>query len=83
MRSHVSIVQIRVSEIQSGDVVNKRGPERSGWIEVDRVEQLPSGSYVIHDDNDRDSFTADFYDLVWLQTLVPLHTNSHLALPTV
>ena len=78
MRSQVSIVQIRAAEIQAGDVVNRRGPERTDWIEVERLEQLYDGTYVVHDEAGRDSFTAKSYDLVWLQTLLPLQTNSHI-----
>jgi len=81
VRSQVSIVQIRASEIQPGDVVNRRGPERTGWVEVDRTEHLPDGTLVVHDKHQRESFTAVGYDLVWLQTVVTLRTNSHLALP--
>ncbi|MEZ5167221.1 MAG: hypothetical protein R2695_12325 [Acidimicrobiales bacterium] len=81
MRSKVEIVQIRVADVQSGDVVNKRGPERTGWIEVERVERLDSGDFVVHDAGERDSFTATGYDLVWLQTVLSLQANSHFALP--
>ncbi|MDW3218450.1 MAG: hypothetical protein R8F63_07525 [Acidimicrobiales bacterium] len=81
MRSKVEIVQIRVSDIESGDVVNKRGPEKSGWIEVERLEVLESGDFVVHDSSDTDSFTATGYDLVWLQTVLSLGANSHFALP--
>jgi len=81
MRRQVAIVQIRVADVQSGDVVNKRGPEKTGWIEVERLEQLESSDYVVHDVRDVDSFTATGYDLIWLQTVVQLHANSHLALP--
>ncbi len=81
MRSKVEIVQIRVADVESGDVVNKRGAEKNGWIEVERVEQLESGDYVVHDVRDVDSFTATGYDLVWLQTVVHLAANSHLAIP--
>ncbi len=81
MRSQITIVQVRASDLKSGDVVNRRGPERTGWIEVAKVETLTSGELVIHDETDRDSFTASAYDLVWLQTLEPLHTNSHFPLP--
>jgi hypothetical protein len=81
MRSKVEIVQIRVADVQSGDVVNKRGAEKNGWIEVERVEQLESGAYVVHDVGDVDSFTATGYDLVWLQTVVQLTANSHLPIP--
>ena len=81
VRSKVEIVQIRVADIAAGDVVNRRGPEKSGWIEVERLEQLESGDYVVHDLRDADSFTATGYDLVWLQTVVILDANSHFALP--
>ena len=78
MRSQVSIVQVRAADLQSGDVINKRGPERTGWIEVERLEQLLDGSYVIHDETGQDSFPAAAYDLVWLQTVVSLNANSHI-----
>ncbi len=81
VRTKVEIVQIRVADIASSDVVNKRGPEKSGWIEVERLEQLESSDYVVHDVLDVDSFTATGYDLVWLQAVVTLEANSHLALP--
>ena len=81
MRSQVEIVQIRAADVECGDVVNKRGPEKMGWIEVDRLEQLESKDFVVHDVRDVDSFTATGYDLIWLQTVVSLHANSHLALP--
>lgn len=80
MRSKVEIVQIRVADIASSDVVNKRGPEKNGWIEAERLEQLESGDFVVHDVRNVDSFTATGYDLVWLQTVVRLDANSHLAL---
>lgn len=81
MRSKVEIVQIRVSDVECGDVVNKRGPEKYGWVEVDRLQQLESGDYVVHDVRDVDSFTATGYDLIWMQTVVSLSANSHPAPP--
>ena len=79
MRTKIEIVQVRVADIASGDVVNKRGPEKNGWIEVERLEQRQSGDYVVHDARDVDSFTASGYDLVWLQTVMRLDANSHMA----
>lgn len=78
MRSRVEIVQIRASEIQAGDVVNRRGPNKDGWIEVASVDLLPDGTYLINDETGRDSFTGSVYSLVWLQVLYPLAHNSHL-----
>lgn len=76
------IVQIRASDVQPGDVINRRGPERNGWIEVDRLEVLPDGGYVVHDESGRESFTAKDYDLIWLQALEELVGNSHLPTPS-
>ena len=81
VRSKVIIVQIRTSDLRPGDVINRRGPERHGWMEVDRTEVLAKGDLVIHDESDRESFTAKDYDLVWLQTLEQLVGNSHLPVP--
>ena len=58
--------------------MNRRGPNKDGWIEVARLEQLENGSYVIHDERDKESFTATGYDLVWLQVVHELRQNSHL-----
>ena len=78
MRSKIEIVQIRAIDVQSGDVVNRRGPNKDGWIEVAKLEELENGSYVVHDESDRESFTASTYDLVWLQVMHELRENSHL-----
>lgn len=82
MRNQVVIVQVRASDLQPGDVVNRRGPERTGWLEVERIERLPGGDIVVHDETAMDSFTAKDYDLVWLQTVEFLTANSHLPTPT-
>ena len=82
VRSKVIIVQIRTSDVQPGDVINKRGPERSGWMEVDRVETLLEGDLIVHDESGSESFTAKDYDLIWLQTLEELIGNSHLPTPS-
>ena len=81
MRSKIEIVQIRAADVQAGDVVNKRGPNKDGWIEVLKLEELENGSFVIHDDSDKDSFTAVGYDLVWLQVTKELRHNSHMPMP--
>lgn len=81
VRSEVVIIQIRTADLQSGDVINRRGPERQGWMEVDHLEVLAEGDLVVHDEHERDSFTATGYDLVWLQTLRELIGNSHLPTP--
>ncbi len=78
MRTKIEIVQIRAADVQQGDVVNRRGPDKDRWLEVARLETLENGSYVVHDEHERESFTAEGYDLVWLQIVLPLRENSHL-----
>lgn len=75
------IVLVRAADISSGDIVNRRGPERTGWIEVSEVERLSSGDLVVHDESGTDSFTAKALDVLWLQVLTPLKHNSHLVMP--
>jgi hypothetical protein len=79
VRNKIEIVQLRAADVEQGDVVNRRGPNKDGWMEVARIEVLESGSFVVHDENERESFTAEGYDLVWLQVVLPLRENSHLA----
>ncbi|MEM9200056.1 MAG: hypothetical protein AAGC53_00270 [Actinomycetota bacterium] len=78
MRSKIEIVQIRAADVQQGDVVNRRGANKDGWMEVDRLERLESGGFVVHDERERESFTAEGYDLVWMQVVHVLRENSHL-----
>jgi hypothetical protein len=81
LRGQISIVQVRASDVQSGDIVNRRGPDRTGWIEVTDLETLPNGDLVVHDEDGTDSFTAQALDVLWLQVLTPLKYNSHLVMP--
>jgi hypothetical protein len=73
-------VQVCGRDVQVGDVINKSGPFREGWIEVASVDLLPDGRLNIADPSYRKSFTTEPRDLVWLQILRPLRGNSHLAL---
>jgi hypothetical protein len=80
-RTRVEIVEIRAEEVQVGDIVNKAGHQREGWIEVAAVERLPDGRVNIADDTYQKSVTSQGIDLVWLQIARPLVGNSHLPVP--
>jgi hypothetical protein len=80
-RAQVEVVEVRAQDVQIGDVVNKGGHVREGWIEVALVEDLPDGRVNIADATYQQSFTSGAFDLVWLQIARPLDGNSHLALP--
>lgn len=80
MRSEVLTVMIRACEVMPGDVIN-RLEGRIGWMEVADVSLLPDGNLLIADEGSSDNFIIAPLDLVYLQTLVALRGNSHLALP--
>jgi hypothetical protein len=80
-RNRIEVVEVRAEDIQPGDVVNKAGHVRNGWIEVATVDHLPDGRVNIADPSYQKSFTSEPLDLIWLQIVRPLQGNSHLALP--
>jgi hypothetical protein len=79
-RMQIQVVQVRAQDVQVGDVVNRGGHVREGWIEVASMDQLPDGRLNISDATYRYSFTSGPLDLVWLQIAQTLEGNSHLAL---
>lgn len=70
-RWHVHVVQMRARDIRRGDVVS-RDPEHGGWFRVHEALTLPDGTINITDKGNQRSFTMGSYDLVSLQTPVPL-----------
>ena len=82
-RERIGIVQIRASEALVGDVINRRGAVREGWIEVASIEGLPDGQVLISDHNYRQSFTSQPLDLLWVQVVEPFseRATGAIALP--
>lgn len=71
-RWHVNVVRMRARDITVGDVV-ARDPERfDGWFRVHEVRVLGDGTINLLDKSNTRSFTAGPFDLVGLQTPVPL-----------
>jgi len=81
-RVRVEVVEIRADDVQVGDIVNKAGNQREGWMEVAALERLQDGRVNITDATHQRSFTSEGVDLVWLQIARPLLGNSHLPVPT-
>jgi hypothetical protein len=77
-RHRIEVVEIRAEDVEVGDIVNKSGHQREGWIEVATVEHLPDGRMNIADETYKKSFTSEAADLLWLQIARPLKGNSHL-----
>ncbi len=77
-RIQVHVVQIRAQDVLPGDVVNKSGPVREGWVEIAYTEQLPDGRLNLCDESYRKSFVSEALDLLWLQIAGNLKGNSHM-----
>jgi hypothetical protein len=77
-RIQVHIVQIRAQDVLAGDVVNRSGAMRDGWVEIAYTENLPDGRLNLCDESYRKSFVSEPLDLVWLQIAVNLKGNSHM-----
>ena len=80
-RNRISVVEIRAGEVLVGDVINRRGHIREGWMEVGRTEQMQDGQILIADIGDKTTFLSQPLDILWLQIVSPLTGNSHFALP--
>lgn len=80
-RVQIEIVEIRAQDVVPGDVVNRRGHQRDGWMEVAAIAAMSGGELLISDESERASFTSAPLDLLWLQIARPLRGNSHLPLP--
>ncbi len=71
-RWHVHIVQMRARDVRVGDVVAKDPTRFDGWFRVHETKTLLDGAINIIDKSNERSFTAGPFDLVGLQTPVPL-----------
>jgi hypothetical protein len=80
-RNRITVVEIRAGEVLVGDVINRRGHIREGWMEVARAEVMADGQILIADVGETATFLSRPLDILWLQIVSPLSGNSHFALP--
>lgn len=80
-RNRITVVEIRAGEVLVGDVINRRGHIREGWMEVGRAEVMQDGQILIADVDDKVTFLTQPLDILWLQIVSSLSGNSHFALP--
>ena len=80
-RNRITVVEIRAGEVLVGDVINRRGHVREGWMEVGRADQMHDGQILIGDAGEKVTFLSQPLDILWLQIVLPLSGNSHFALP--
>ena len=81
-RWHVQVVQLRARDIRRGDVIAKDATRTDGWFRVSEVKHLPDGSFNLIDKGNERSFTAAPFDLVGLQTPVPLPAEADRSAPS-
>ena len=80
-RNRITVVEIRAGEVLVGDVINRRGHIREGWMEVGRADKMHDGQILIADADEKVTFLTQPLDILWLQIVLPLSGNSHFALP--
>jgi len=60
-------MQVRMSEVQPGDVCNKSHVDAKGWFLVKELQELPNGGIAVIGLSDKDSINGGAYDMVGVQ----------------
>ncbi|MGI9601394.1 MAG: hypothetical protein ACR2QE_05895 [Acidimicrobiales bacterium] len=66
-RPAVQTVQIRIDDVQKGDVINRNVDNTDGWFEVDTIETLHDGRMAMADERHQNTITGFPLDLVAMQ----------------
>lgn len=72
-RPAVQTVQIRIGDVQRGDVINRNTENTDGWFEVDIIEILHDGRLAMADERHQNTITGVPLDLVGLQLVRQLN----------
>lgn len=67
VRTIVQVIQVRMSDIQPGDIINKNADDPRGWFLVKDLQPLPSGDIAVLAETDRNSINGGAYDMVGVQ----------------
>ena len=66
-RAAIQIVQMRLSDLRPGDIVNKNPNEPRGWFEVRELQPLPNNAIAVIAVHEKDSMNSAPHDLVGVQ----------------
>lgn len=66
-RSIVQVMQVRMSDLHPGDIVNKNHGDARGWFEVRELQELPNGGVAVHAAQEKDSINGAPHDIVGVQ----------------
>lgn len=78
-RFHVHVVHMRARDVRKGDVVARDPSRQDGWFRVHEVKILPDGNVNILDKGNVRGFLAGPFDLIGLQTPVPLPAEADVT----
>ncbi len=66
-RTLVQVMQVRMSDLNPGDIVNKNHGDARGWFEVKELTELPNGGIAVQAASEKDSINGGPYDIVGVQ----------------
>jgi len=79
VRTIVQVIQIRMSDVQPGDIVNKNADSAHGWFVAKDTQELHSGDVAVLAESDKDSINGGPYDLVGVQIAKQVNAPSSAA----
>jgi hypothetical protein len=66
-RSIIQVMQVRMSDIRPGDIINKNHTDPRGWFEVTELQELPNGDIFVIAATEKNSINGGSYDIVGVQ----------------
>lgn len=66
-RTIVQVMQVRMSDVLPGDVVNKNHDDPRGWFEAKELQELHDGGIAVLAHSDKDSINGAPNDIVGVQ----------------
>jgi hypothetical protein len=71
-------MQVRMSDLHIGDIVNKNHVDARGWFEVIELQDLPNGGVAVHAASEKDSINGAPYDIVGVQLCTAVEIPSQV-----
>lgn len=66
-RTIVQVMQVRMSDVLPGDIVNKNHDSPHGWFEAKELQELHNGGVAVLAHSDKDSINGSPHDIVGVQ----------------
>lgn len=77
-RTLVQVMQVRMTDLHPGDIVNKNHEDARGWFEVHEVQELPNGGIAVQASSEKDSINGGPYDIVGVQVTKAVEIPSEI-----